>query len=130
MNYVKLFQQGESDTVEFKEAFPRSASDIAKEIAAFANNKGGLIFIGLSDSGDLIGVEQPDKIIQRIIGIVRQCNPPLQPQITKEAFQGKEIVVIRVSKHNMPVSVDGKFYVRVGTSSVAATSRDLTRPAT
>lgn len=127
MEYISLIQQGESETIEFKREFPSSASDIAKEVAAFANNKGGLIFIGVSDTGDVVGVQQPDKIIQRVTGVVRQCDPPLQPQIRVERFEGKSFVVIQVSRHNVPVSVDGKFYIRVGTSAVAATSRDLTK---
>ncbi|RMH38835.1 MAG: ATP-binding protein [Gammaproteobacteria bacterium] len=127
MDYIKLIQQGESETVEFKKEFPSSASDIAKEVAAFANNKGGLLFIGVGDQGNIVGIEQPDKVIQRIVGVVRQCDPPLQPQIKIEYFESKSIVVVQVSKHNVPVAVDGKFYIRVGTSAVAATSRDLTK---
>lgn len=127
MDYISLIKQGESETIEFKKEFPSNASEIAKEVAAFANNKGGSIFIGISDTGDIIGIQQPDKVIQRIVGVVRQCDPPLQPQIKVERFEGKSFVVIQVSRHNVPVSVDGKFYIRVGTSAVAATSRDLTK---
>ncbi len=127
MDYFQIIQHGETETVEFKERFPPNANDVAKEVAAFANSKGGILFIGVTDDKKIIGIEQPDKIVQRITGVVRQCDPPLQPRIKTVHLQNKGVIVVLVSRHNVPVSVNGKFYVRVGTSAVPATSRDLTK---
>jgi len=42
----------ESDKVEFKESFDRDAVVTA---GAFANTRGGTIFIGITDRGNIIG---------------------------------------------------------------------------
>jgi len=126
--YEQLIQKGETQEVEFKERFPQNASDIAKEIAAVANSNGGMLFIGISDDSRVSGIERSDEIIQRIAGVVRQsCDPPLQPRIEKIHLQGKVVVVVTIFRHTVPVAVNGKFYVRVGTSVMTATSRDLTK---
>lgn len=46
---------GETTRVQFKEAFT-SQKEIAKEMIAFANSKGGMILFGVEDkSGKLVG---------------------------------------------------------------------------
>ena len=50
---MKLIRKGESETVEFKENFDK---DTIKTSGAFANTKGGIILIGVSDSDKVKGV--------------------------------------------------------------------------
>jgi len=45
----KLLEGGESETVEFKASFDK---EILETSAAFANTKGGVILIGVSDRGN------------------------------------------------------------------------------
>src|SRR5207244_2951763 len=42
---------GESDVLEYKEKMP-SGQDLAKEVVAFTNSKGGTILIGVTDEGE------------------------------------------------------------------------------
>jgi predicted HTH transcriptional regulator len=51
---MELIGKGESDTIEFKEAFGKEAIETAD---AFANTKGGFILIGISDKGKINGVQ-------------------------------------------------------------------------
>lgn len=53
-----LIQKGESSKVQFKERLPHPDS-IAQELAAFSNEEGGLLIIGVND-----------KTSHRIINIV------------------------------------------------------------
>ena len=53
----------ESETVELKQDF---SENIRKEIIAFANSRGGKIYIGVLDNGEVIGVPSADQMIQRI----------------------------------------------------------------
>ena len=48
-----LLQQGESDTVEFKETLDNEALE---SVAAFANTKGGTLLIGVRDDGAVLGI--------------------------------------------------------------------------
>jgi predicted HTH transcriptional regulator len=47
---------GESPTVEFKEQFPDQAHRLAQELAALGTSGGGILYIGISDNGDLVGI--------------------------------------------------------------------------
>jgi len=51
---AELIKKGESVTVEFKENFD---SKTIESSVAFANTRGGLIFIGVSDQGEIKGVQ-------------------------------------------------------------------------
>jgi len=48
MNLKKIISQGESETVEFKKSLSES-KEIIKIVSAFANAKGGRIFVGVSN---------------------------------------------------------------------------------
>lgn len=49
---LALLKRGESETVEFKKTFDREAIET---LSAFANTHGGRVFIGVSDTGRVLG---------------------------------------------------------------------------
>ena len=53
----------ESETVELKLDYTDS---IRKDIIAFANTSGGIIYIGIADDGTVVGVSSVDQMIQRV----------------------------------------------------------------
>ena len=52
--YHRLIQQGESARVEFKTSFQK---ELIETLVAFANSKGGLVLVGVSDAGQITGVD-------------------------------------------------------------------------
>ena len=52
---ISLFFQ-DSETVELKQDY---TENIRKDIIAFINTNGGTIYIGISDSGEAVGVSSP-----------------------------------------------------------------------
>ena len=56
----KIILQGEDSKTQFKLNFD-SPDQLAAEIGAFANCKGGRIIIGVSDEGNIIGLEKSAK---------------------------------------------------------------------
>ena len=52
----------ESETVKLKSVY---VEDIKKEIIAFANTRGGTIYIGVEDNGNVCGVENADAVMQQ-----------------------------------------------------------------
>ncbi len=71
---------GETTKVQFKEAFT-SQKEIAKEMIAFANTKGGVILFGVEDkSGKLIGLSYDEiQTISRELG--NAANEQVRPTI-------------------------------------------------
>ncbi len=61
----QLIEQGESSRLEFKTEAVNSIS-LSEEIVAFANMDGGLLLIGVTDSGHVVGCSAA-KMEERVI---------------------------------------------------------------
>jgi len=60
-----VIESGESEHVEFKHKVPHPKL-IAKEIAAIGNSGGGIILFGVSDRGEIVGIDEPDLFNQTV----------------------------------------------------------------
>lgn len=56
---------------EFVKLNSEMVLDICKEVTAFANAKGGTMHIGVSDDGDIIGVENTDRVTLQLNYMLR-----------------------------------------------------------
>lgn len=127
-----IFQ--ESETVELKAII---TEDIKKEIIAFANCRGGRLYIGVQDNGDVIGVENADETCLQISNMVRDAiKPDLTMFLHYETMEigEKKIVAVDIqSGTERPYYIAKKgmrpegVYVRQGYSSVPATSTAIRR---
>lgn len=122
-----------SETVELKEIY---TSDLKKEIVAFANTNGGVIYIGVQDNGEIIGVNNSDFVMQQISNSLRDSIRPNVSMFTniellqedKKFFikltisQGTKKPYYLLDKGLKPTGV----YVRSGTAS-APVSDDAIR---
>lgn len=61
---------------EFVELKSEVVSDICKEVIAFANKEGGTIYIGVQDDGQILGIENADRVILQINNMVRDSIKP------------------------------------------------------
>jgi ATP-dependent DNA helicase RecG len=69
-----MLELKESETVEFK---VKSTDDLKKEVVAFANTKGGTIYIGVEDDGNLAGIEgSSEHICEQVSSMVRDGIKP------------------------------------------------------
>lgn len=118
----------ENDIIEFKATF---INDLNKEVIAFANTKGGDIYIGINDDGSVCGVDDIDDIELKCTSHIRDTIKPDLSMFVKYEhldIEGKTVLKIAVSKGSMsPYYVSGKgirpegVYIRMGTASVPAT---------
>lgn len=118
----------ESETVELKEIV---VDDIKKEIIAFANTRGGQIYVGVDNFGNVVGIDNSDNELLKITNMIRDSIKPditmfLSYQIIEDS--GKQIIRISVQRGTgRPYYLAKKglrpegVYVRQGTSSVPAT---------
>lgn len=124
----------ESETVELKEIV---VDEIKKEIIAFANSNGGRLYIGVRDDGEVVGIDDPDKVSLQISNMVRDAIKPdvtmfLHYETIEEAR--KKIVVVDIQRGtDRPYYLAKKgmrpegVYVRQGYSSVPATDTAIRR---
>ena len=125
---------GESRFVEFKEKLPKSET-LAKSVIAFSNGAGGKIFIGVSDTGEIKGVNDGElfDIQDKISDIIHTlCFPVIIPDIYVENLEGKNIIVIHVFPGNLPPyylkshNKNNGTYVRVGAENKQADHEFIT----
>ena len=110
---VRLISNGESETVEFKESFNDEAIEA---LCAFMNAKGGMLLLGIKDSGIICGFDIGKKTLEDIANrILEATDPRIQPSISTITHENKVIVIITVpSSAGAPISVRGKYMRRVG----------------
>lgn len=127
----EIINNGENSYTEFK-IKPTRPESIAKELIAFLNFEGGSLYIGISDNGEIIGLDLDHDMEEWIMNICRNSiNPPVIP-IYKEIKidNKKKLIKISVKKgNNKPYSLknNNKYYIRVGTTSREALQEELVR---
>ena len=103
----------ETENMEFKEKW---TDDSLKTICAFANTSGGELIIGVSDKGGIVGVKDIEKLIRDLPNKIRD-KLKITPSISVEEKEGKEILHIKIFPSTIPVSYEGKFYIRSGSTT-------------
>ena len=125
-----ILEQGEDHITEFKSGRFHNES-LAKEAVAFANSRGGSIFIGIEDDGVVTGIDAKT-VEERVINI---CRNLIEPSVLPEIFyhqhsSGKKVLEVVIPKGLFkPYKVKGqnRFYVRVGTVSIEPSMPELIR---
>ena len=124
----------ESEVVELK---AEVVGAICKEVIAFANTKGGTLYIGVSDDGSVVGVKNADQVILQLNNMIRDS---IKPDVTMfvgyeaQHVSDKDIIAVTIQKGtDRPYYLGSKglkpsgVYVRNGTSSDPATDTAIRR---
>jgi hypothetical protein len=131
---ASLIAQGESDSVEFKEAVAaQEKKGVIKTVAAFLNSQGGTLLLGVANDGTIKGLEEDYQHVKGhnrdgfelfltdiLLSALGKENSPFIKIIFHE-IQGKDIcrVLVQASKQAVFYK-DGKdqlFFIRTGNSS-------------
>jgi predicted HTH transcriptional regulator len=126
MNVKRMILEGEGVSLDFKKTIT-SCEKIARTMAAFTNNKGGRLLIGVADDGTIKGVKSEDE--ERYM-IGRAANafakPAIEPVFEEIYVDDKMVLVVEIPESNnkpcYALADDGKWwvYVRVKDKSVLA----------
>lgn len=124
MNLQELVGRGESETLEYKEKFDERTLESA---AAFANTKGGIVLIGISDNGTVKGIQLGKESQKNWANQISQSTEPrVIPEIEVCELDGKSVVAIRIKEHPIkPVSLKGRCYKRAGNSNRILTLQEI-----
>ena len=119
----------ETENIEFKSQF---TEDIYKEVIAFANTDGGIVYVGVDNNGNAVGLTDVDQEYTRITNGIRDAIMPDVTMFVRFTIQENKVVRITVSEgSNKPYYLKGKglkpsgVYVRQGTSSVPTSPEQI-----
>jgi len=81
---LKTIQGGESHVVEFKR--DADLKKIGNTLAAFANTDGGILLLGVSDDGKVVGVQDDSETLtERITSFLQNgLSAPVQARLGRE----------------------------------------------
>ncbi len=111
----------ESETVEFKENWTDKALE---DLVAFSNHKGGVLYLGVKDTGEIIGCSTSDKMQQRISGQIYDKLRVL-PTIAIEERERKAILAVHITKSGSLVNLDGRYILRSGSTNRPMTGDEI-----
>ena len=123
--------QYESERIEYKS---QMIDDIYKEVIAFANTDGGIIYIGIDDKGNLTGIDNVDETYTRLTNGIRDAIAPDVTMFVRYVLQDNKVIQIEVGEGSYkPYYLKSKgmkpngVYVRQGASSVQASPDQIRR---
>jgi len=93
-------------------------------ICGFANANGGTLIIGKADNGEIIGVDQPQKLLEDIPNKIRQ-QLGLVCSVNAVERDNKWLIEIITQKFSVPVSYRGHYYYRSGATKTELTGQAL-----
>lgn len=116
--------QYESERIEYKS---QMIEDLYREVIAFANTEGGVIYVGIDDQGNVTGIDHVDETYTRITNGIRDAIAPDVTIFVRYVLQENKVIRIEVGEgSNKPYFLKNKgmkpsgVYVRQGASSVQA----------
>ncbi|MCE5210922.1 MAG: DUF262 domain-containing protein [Deltaproteobacteria bacterium] len=151
-NYEEVIKAGENNYVEFKSSLRWDYDQglvnktmeyvVAKTITAFMNSEGGKLFIGVNDSGEILGLEKDYMTLKNKNkdGFLLQLTQVINTYLGKEFNQyvdikiakvdDKDVCVVDVILSAMPVYIknNGKeeFFTRASASSLSLSIKEAT----
>lgn len=122
VEFEQILSHGETLTVEFKtwihaKDMRERISLAVDELVAFANAKGGTVYLGVEDDGTVTGCKGYD--VQKIMeSIYDRTRPALFTEIEVIQYEGKDVLAIKVERDGTTYATsDGRCLKRLGRNS-------------
>ena len=142
-DWQTIINKGENDKIEFKSSLRWDYREdkvnkamehvIVKTISAFLNTEGGMLFIGVDDDGNILGLEKDYKTLSKnssdgfVLALTNSINQHLGKnmhrllQISIISVNTIDVCVVKMEKSNKPVFLGKKgneeFFIRASASS-------------
>jgi len=109
----------ESEMVEFKESLSE-LKEGGQTLCSFANHKGGVLYFGIKNNGDVLGIQNITS--RTLTNITQYLFDNLEPQkiiqIEEELVKDKSLIKITIGKSNTPYHTFRKRpYIRIGNTT-------------
>lgn len=126
-----MIDKGEDSKTQFKKDIT-NAIQLAQEMVAFSNTKGGFIIVGVDDSGNVTGLDSSD--IRRLNQLIsnsanENMKPPITPLSEIVKIENKKILVIGIKEGvNKPYCTsEGVYFTKVGSDKRKTSQEELLR---
>lgn len=114
---------GEGQHTEFKEKY---TSRVIESLAAFANTAGGRVLIGVSDRGQVVGLQGADKVVESVLSACREAiSPPVSPVVEIVKRDEGVLVVAQVDATGRMHAKSGAVFVRHGRQTRRASAEEI-----
>lgn len=101
----------ESDYVEFKQGVSRN--QLQDTVVAFSNAHGGVILIGIADSGEVVGKPYDSGTVDSIHQVMRDAHDPGRYSLHQLLVGDRSVVVVSVARRQEGFSQSSSGVVRV-----------------
>lgn len=116
---LDILSAGEGFHAEFKTSVDKT---LVEDVCAFANSRGGKIYLGVNDLGEIVGVDTSSRNVSRIQDILRHVEP--QVDFTISINDG--LIILSVSEGSeKPYGCPRGFFVRMGANSQKLTRHQI-----
>lgn len=102
----------ETHNIEYKQQW---SNDCLKVISAMANSNGGMLFLGLDDQGNPMELKNTKKLLEDNPNTIRN-RLNILPMVEMDVKTGHKIIRIAIPPSSIPVSFNGKYYLRSGST--------------
>ncbi len=137
---MKILSRDEDGSLDFKRTYlnqegkfgKKEKVEFAKDVSSFANRSGGMIVIGIEDTGKIVGIRgnEPTRetLRQTLSKRIRPTIPVLD--ILDTEFQKKQLRITKIEEsyrkpHEIEIGGTAKVYMRDGEISREATPREI-----
>lgn len=122
-DFAEILKIGESINIEFKSW--NKVSDMKKrinlavdELIAFANNKGGTLYFGVEDNGEVTGCDGNYDLQNIIESIYEKTRPSIFVDPEEIEYNGKKVIALTVASDGIThATTDGRCLKRLGKNS-------------
>ena len=115
---LRRIAEGEGVLQEFKSSLEK----LDRTLVAFANARGGVVYVGVNDDGTLSGLRISNRLKAQVQSVARNLDPPVE--ITCIDI-GKALAVVVKEGENKPYKCSDGFYLRSGASNQKLTRDEL-----
>ncbi len=129
---LEIIRNGENSGVEFKRDVVAN-HDLAKELVAFSNLRGGIVLLGVEDDGSISGITR--QYLEE--WVMTTCRDKIRPgiipffEVVRDVEGGRDVALVRVTHgldvHSLWHNNRNFYYVRVGTQSREPSPEELSR---
>ena len=109
-----VIQDEEDQNIEFKESW--NSTELLKWVCGFANAKGGRMYIGVRDDGEVLGLSNSKKLMEDIPNAIVSAFGMYDAEVNLLRDGEKKYIEIIIPRSKVILDYKGVSYIKIGTT--------------